>query len=59
MSNNVTNTDFAFALNINGFVSGGIVYIGTFVFRPVFYLNSNVMLDSGSGTNADPYRLSM
>ena len=53
------NTDLAFALNIDGFVSGGIVYIGTFVFRPVFYLNSDVTLDSGSGTNADPYRLQL
>ena len=51
--------DGAFFVDDSGYVSHGSVrnYRGVGV-RPSFYLESSVELSGGSGTSADPYRLS-
>ena len=43
---------------LSGSIHDGI-NVGESRTRPTFYLNSNVELDSGSGTQSDPYRLAI
>ena len=47
-----------FTLNINGSLN---IYNANYGYsaRPVFYLESNVSLQGGSGTSSDPYRLAV
>ncbi len=52
-------TDVAFDVYYSGLVSGYYVYNYYFGVRPSFYLNSNVTLTGGSGTESDPYKLSV
>ena len=52
-------TDRAFDVNYTGIVGGYDVYIrSSFGVRPSFYLESSVEFNGGSGSSADPYRLS-
>ena len=48
----------AFPVDSSGFVNGDISVIGTYAVRPVFYLNSSINYVSGSGSSADPIRIS-
>ena len=45
-----------FYVNYNGALDGNTADIG-YSARPVFYLESNVQLEGGSGTTSDPYRI--
>ena len=45
-----------FYVNYNGALDGNLASIG-YSARPVFYLESNVQLEGGSGTTTDPYRI--
>ena len=47
-----------FYVSSNGFVRDNYAHLGYSV-RPVFYLESNVQLQGGSGTSIDPYRLAV
>ncbi len=51
------NTASAFRVNSSGYV-GGYGVDGTYAVRPVFYLNSSINYVSGSGSSADPIRIS-
>lgn len=46
---------YAYTSDLSGFVSVGAIASGICVIRPVFYLNSDVTLGGGSGTEAKPY----
>ena len=50
-------SDYAFVVSSSGSVGSSSVY-GAFAVRPVFYLNSSVNYVSGSGSSADPIRIS-
>ncbi len=50
-------TDRVFAIDGTGFV-GNTSVTASFVIRPVFYLNSNVLYVSGDGISNDPFRIS-
>ena len=60
LSRNASGAFHAFFVNS---FTGGLVnrgYVSTaFAVRPVFYLESNVSLQGGSGTSSDPYRLAV
>ena len=47
-----------FFVSVNGPLYYKVAYLG-FAARPVFYLESNVQLEWGSGTLGDPYRLAV
>ena len=47
-----------FSVNYNGRLSNSNAYFG-YAARPVFYLESNVQLEGGSGTSSDPYTLAV
>ncbi len=50
--------DIAFRINSTGYVSGdNYVYGNSSAVRPVFYLTSSTTYVSGSGTSADPIRI--
>ena len=49
------NTNYAFYVVIAGRVNNGVNHLGV---RPSFYLNSNVTLTGGSGTQTDPFTIS-
>ena len=60
ISRNTDNTDSAFTVHFDRY--GSVVYDPAYfgnAARPVFYLESNVSLQGGSGTSSDPYRLSI
>ena len=52
------DTDDAFRVNGTGYV-GGRAYNGYGGVRPSFYLNSTVEFSDGTGTQSDPYRISL
>ena len=59
ISRDSDNPFFAFGMNSAGFVaSGGIVFYNSVGVRPVFYLTSSTTYVSGSGSSADPIRVS-
>ena len=47
-----------FSVNRNGSLNYNSAIIG-YSARPVFYLNSNVALENGTGSSSDPYRLAV
>ena len=51
-----TYSNLVFSLMDNGRLSTSYVYVGNSI-RPVFYLNSEVLYISGSGTQSDPIRI--
>ena len=51
-------TDNAFRVSSAGFVNGSISVHYAHAVRPVFYLNSSINYVSGSGSSADPIRIS-
>ena len=53
-----SRNDVVFHVYHNGALSSYNVHIG-YAARPVFYLESNVQLEGGSGTSSDPYRLAV
>ena len=53
-----SNSLYAFALYLTGYLFNGTAPAG-YAARPVFYLESNVELNGGSGTLSDPYRLAV
>ena len=53
-----SNSYYVFNVTIRGDMSYNYAYNG-FAARPVFYLESNVLLQGGSGTSSDPYRLAV
>ena len=60
ISRNTDNTDSAFTVHFDRY--GSVVYDPAYfgnAARPVFYLESNVSLQGGSGTSSDPYRLAV
>ena len=59
ISRNSGTTDNAFYVYNTGYVNGYNGVYGTLAVRPSFYLESSVVLEGGSGTSADPYRLSV
>ena len=50
--------NLVFSVYYYGYLASAGAFLG-FAARPVFYLNSNVELESGSGTSSDPYRLAV
>ena len=52
------NTNSAFALLYLGNIDSYNIDNSFYAIRPCFYLNSNVTMTSGTGTQADPYRIS-
>ena len=52
------NTYFAFRVNSAGYVLGDNFVSRLNAVRPVFYLNSSISYVSGSGSSADPIRIS-
>ena len=55
---NSSSSILVFVVHYNGYLSSGYAYL-RFAARPVFYLESNVSLQGGSGTLSDPYRLAV
>ena len=53
-----SRNDVVFHVYYNGALSSYNVHIG-YAARPVFYLESNVQLEGGSGTSSDPFRLAV
>ncbi len=54
------STDYAFRVDSSGHVSRSIVHItDSLSIRPVFYLESSVVLESGDGTQENPYRIAI
>ena len=51
-------SNYVFVVDNYGSLSSNSAYIG-YAARPVFYLESNVQLEGGSGTSSDPYRLAV
>ena len=51
-------SDGVFSVRNSGYVNSNSAYDG-YAARPVFYLESNVSLQGGSGTSSDPYRLAV
>ena len=51
------DTSYAFVVNDTGNVGYYFVYGSYYAVRPSFYLESSVVLERGSGTSADPYRI--
>ena len=51
-------SNIAFRVNLAGYVHNGYVSNDLGGVRPSFYLESSVVLERGSGTSADPYRIS-
>ena len=51
------NTSHAFYVFSRGFMYSSYVNADDFGVRPSFYLESSVVLNGGSGTSADPYRI--
>ena len=51
-------TDGAFSVYSTGYVRSGLVYFHSYGVRPVFYLTSSITYVSGSGSSADPIRIS-
>ena len=56
-----SNSRYAFAVYDTGCISINEVYesMSASAVRPVFYLESNVQLEGGSGTSSDPYTLAV
>ena len=50
---------FVFNVKGSGALNGSLFASNGFSARPVFYLESNVQLQGGSGTSSDPYRLAV
>ncbi len=57
ISRQSSNSNFAYAVYIYGDVYNIVVSMGTVAVRPCFYLNSDVLYSSGSGTKSDPIRI--
>ena len=53
---NSSYSNYVFNVFTTGYLNNGSAYRG-YVARPVFYLESNVALQGGSGTSSDPYTL--
>ena len=53
---NSSYSNYVFILYYNGYLLSNLAYSG-FSARPVFYLNSNVEYNGGSGTESDPFTL--
>ena len=47
-----------FSVNLSGGLANSTANLG-YSARPVFYLNSNVALENGTGSSSDPYRLAV
>ena len=58
ISRGSVNTNDAFRVSSTGYVYGLNFVDNTFAVRPVFYLNSSINYVSGSGSSADPIRIS-
>ena len=54
----LSSSFYVFRVNYGGYLNNGIADDG-YAARPVFYLESNVSLQRGSGTSSDPYRLAV
>ena len=54
---NSSNATYAWSVGSSGVSSGYRVYVANGV-RPVLYLNSELVNESGRGTHSDPYRIS-
>ena len=53
-----SNSNIVFNVSYYGNLSNNFAYNGNSA-RPVFYLNSNVALENGTGSSSDPYRLAV
>ena len=53
-----SHNHYVFGVNSNGYLDYTFASVGSAA-RPVFYLESNVSLQGGSGTSSDPYRLAV
>ena len=53
-----SSSNFVFRVHLSGSLSGHNAFYG-YAARPVFYLESNVELNGGTGTSSDPYRLAV
>ena len=53
-----SNSHFVFNVSISGYLNYSNANFGNSA-RPVFYLESNVALQGGSGTSSDPFRLAV
>ena len=53
-----SGSSLVFDVNFNGHLYYNVANVG-YAARPVFYLESNVELNGGSGTSSDPYRLAV
>ena len=53
-----SNSYSVFYVNSSGYLRSRSAFYG-YSARPVFYLESNVQLEGGSGTSSDPYRLAV
>ena len=51
----LTKSYIQFRVATSGYIGGGNGTYDTYTTRPVFYLKSNVIFKSGSGTETDPY----
>ena len=58
LSRRSDSTDYAFRVDYTGNVNYSGVYYYIYGVRPSFYLESSVEFNGGSGSSADPYRLS-
>ena len=56
ISRHSVDSNFAFDVYFTGVVDGNFVY-NYYAVRPSFYLESSVVLEGGSGSSADPYRI--
>ena len=57
ISRNSSASDRAFRVGDAGDLGRNYVYMNLFAVRPVFYLNSSITYNRGSGTAADPVRI--
>ena len=53
-----SSSNRVFTVHLNGYLSYYNANYGNSA-RPVFYLNSNVALENGTGSSSDPYRLAV
>ena len=51
-----STSSFVFFVYNHGYLNSSLAYSG-YSARPVFYLESNVLLEGGTGTSSDPYTL--
>ena len=57
ISRNTSDEDYAYYIEVFGFIMSGSMVFSNFAIRPTFYLNSNITYVSGSGTQSDPIRI--